>query len=81
MGWLARSYVKFFETDPAKDTRPMDLLIAVLNQELLTKTKDGLYDPFFCSGESDPDNVSELLAQDGVASAFLCAAYYNVILK
>ncbi|MBR3553387.1 MAG: hypothetical protein IKN72_08375 [Clostridia bacterium] len=81
VGWLARSYVKFFETDPAKDTRPMDLLIAVLDQELLTKTKDGLYDPFFCSGESDPDNVSELLAQDGVASAFLCAAYYNVILK
>ena len=81
VGWLARSYVKFFETDPAKDTQPMDMLKAVLDQELLTKTDDGLYDPFFCSGYSDPDNISELLAQDGVASSFLCAAYYNVFLK
>ena len=81
VGWLARSYVKFYETDPTKDTRPMDMLKAVLDRELLTRTEDGLYDPFFCSGESDPDNVSELLAQGGVASAFLCAAYYDVFLK
>ena len=81
VGWLARSYVKFYETDPAKDTKPMDMLKAVLDLELLTRTEDGLYDPFFCSGGSDPDNVSELLAQDGVASAFLCAAYYNVFLR
>lgn len=80
VGWLARSYVKYFETDPAKDTQPMDMLKAVLDRELLTRTEDGLYDPFFCSGESDPDNVSELLAQTGVASAFLCAAYYDVFL-
>ncbi len=81
VGWLARSYVKYYETDPAKDTKPMDMLKAVLDRELLTKTADGLYDPFFCSGENDPDNVSELLAQDGVASAFLCAAYYDVFLR
>ena len=81
VGWLARSFVKFFETDPEKDERPMEMLEAVLDRELLTKTEDGLYDPFFCSGESDPDNAPELLAQGGVASAFLCAAYYDVFLK
>ncbi len=81
VGWLARSYVKFFETDPTKDTKPMEMLEAVLDRELLTGTEDGLYDPFFCSGYEDPDNAAELLAQCGVASAFLCAAYYDVFLK
>ena len=81
VGWLARSYVKFYEIDPAKNTKPLELLKAVLDRELLTKTPCGLYDPFFCSGDSDPDNRTELLAQDGVASVFLCTAYYDVFLK
>ena len=81
VGWLARAYEKFFTADPLKDRKPMDCLLAVLRKELLTKDENGFYDPFFCSGASDPDNYTELLAQDGVASAFLCAAYYDVLLK
>lgn len=81
VGWLARAYEKFYTVDPMKDQQPMAYLEAVLRKELRTKDGNGFYDPFFCSGASDPDNFTELLAQDGVASAFLCAGYYDAILK
>ena len=81
VGWLARSYVKFYETDPQKDTLPLERLTAVLTDELATRDGDGLYDPFFCSGGADPDNYTELLSQCGVAAAFLCAGYYTALLK
>ena len=81
VGWLARSLVKFYEIDPAGDTRPMALLEAVLDKELATKDAEGLFDPFFCSGDNFPEQYRELLAQDGVASTFLNAAYYDAALK
>lgn len=81
VGWLARSYVKFYETDPQKDTLPLERLTAVLTDELATRDGDGLYDPFFCSGGADPDNYTELLSQCGVAASFLCAGYYTALLK
>ena len=81
VGWLARAYEKYYTVDPMKDQKPMEYLKAVLRSELQTKDENGLYDPYFCSGASDPENYSELLAQDGVASAFLCTAYYDAILK
>ena len=81
VGWLARAYEKFYTVDPVKDQKPMEYMTAVLRRELHTKDKDGFYDPFFCSGASDPENRTELLAQDGVASAFLCTAYYDALLK
>ena len=81
VGWLARSYEKFYTVDPERGSLPMDYLAAVLSRELLTKDEDGFYDPFFCSGASDEENYKEILGQDGVASAFLCAAYYETLLK
>ena len=81
VGWLARAYEKYFTVDPARDRRPMEYMEAVLRSELLTKDENGCYDPFFCSGGSDPENYTELLAQSGVASAFLCTAYYDTLLK
>lgn len=81
VGWLARSLVKFCEIDPERDTRPMALLEAVLDKELATKDAEGLFDPFFCSGGSDPESYRSLLSQDGVASTFLNAAYYDAALK
>ena len=81
VGWLARSYEKFFTVDPGRDSSPMDNMAAVLRQELLTKDEDGFYDPFFCSGAADDENYKEILGQDGVASAFLCTAYYETLLK
>ena len=81
VGWLARSLVKYYETDPAKDTRPMALLEAVLDKELATRDEEGLFDPFFCSGGSNPEAYRSLLSQDGVASTFLNAAYYDAALK
>ncbi|MBR0112680.1 MAG: hypothetical protein IJM02_02940 [Clostridia bacterium] len=81
VGWLARSYEKFYTVDPERDGSPMEYMAAVLRQELLTKDEDGFYDPFFCSGAKDDENYTEILAQDGVASAFLCTAYYEALLK
>lgn len=81
VGWLARSYVKFFETDPLKNVLPMEHLKAVLDDELQTRDEDGLYDPFFCSGGEDAENYTDLLSQCGVAATFLCAGYYNAVLK
>ena len=81
VGWLARAYEKYYTVDPLKDQSPMEHMKAVLRKVLLTKDENGFYDPFFCSGASDPENYTELLAQDGVASAFLCTAYYDAILK
>ena len=81
VGWMARSLVKFYEVDPARDPRPMELLEAVLEKELATKDDEGLFDPFFCSGLSSPDFYRELLSQSGVASVFLNAAYYDAALK
>ena len=81
VGWLARSLVKYYEVDPAHETRPMELLEAVLEKERLTKDENGLYDPFFCAGETDRAYDKELLAQAGVASVFLNAAYYDAVLK
>lgn len=81
VGWLVRCLVKYYEVDPAKDTRSMALLEAVLDKELATKDAEGLFDPFFCSGGSNPEAYRSLLSQDGVASAFLNAAYYDAVLK
>ena len=81
IGWLARAYVKFYETDPAKDTAPLEHLKAVMTKELETKTAEGLYDPFFCSGASEPDGVTGLLAQGGVAATLLNTAYYDAVLQ
>ena len=81
VGWLARSLVKYYEVDPDRDPRPMALLDAVLQKELATKDAEGLFDPFFCSGDSFPDQYRELLAQDGVASVLLNAAWYEAVLK
>ncbi len=81
IGWLARSYVKFYETDPEKNTVPMDCLKAVLDKELETKDFRGLYDPFFCSGDPDNGTKTEILQQAGVACTFLITAYYDCILK
>ena len=81
IGWLVRSYVKFFEVDPQHDTAAMDRTNAVLRKELATKDEDGLYDPFFCSGGNNPDAYSSLLAQSGVACSLLNAAYYNAVLQ
>ena len=81
IGWLVRSYVKFFEVDPQKDTAAMDRTNAVLQKELATKDENGLYDPFFCSGGANPDGYTGLLAQSGVACTLLSAAYYNAVLR
>lgn len=81
VGWLARSLVKYYEVDPARDARPMALLEAVLDKVLGTKDAEGLFDPFFCSGGSDPESYRSLLSQDGVAATFLNAAYYDAALK
>jgi hypothetical protein len=81
VGWLARSYEKFYSVAPDKDDTPMNYLKAVLDLELETKDKNGFYDPFFCSGDTDEENYSEILAQDGVASTLLCTAYYDTLLK
>lgn len=81
VGWLARSYEKFYTVDPEHGSLPMDYLSAVLKQELLTKEENGFYDPFFCSGAADDENYTEVLGQDGVASALLCTAYYETLLK
>ena len=81
VGWLARSYEKFYTVDPGKDSLPMNYVAAVLKKELGTKDKDGFYDPYFCSGGVDEENYTEVLGQDGVASAFLCTAYYETLLK
>lgn len=81
VGWLARSYEKYYSVDPEHDSSPMDYLTAVLIKELSTKDEDGFYDPFFCSGAVDKENYTEILGQDGVASTFLCAAYYETLLK
>ena len=77
VAWLSRVYVKFYQLDPAKDTAPMDHIIAVLPRELKTKDANGFYDPFFCSGGSDPAYYTEILAQGGVAGVFLTAGYYQ----
>ena len=77
VGWLARSFVKFYEVDPARDARPMALLKAVLEDELATKDENGLYDPFFCSGDANPEVYDSILAQSGVACTFLNAAYFD----
>ena len=81
IGWLMRSYVKFFEIDPAKNDQPLAICAAVMRSELATKDPRGLYDPFFLSGGQDPENDTELLAQCGVACAFLNTAFYEVVLK
>ena len=81
VGWLVRGYVRFFEADPEKDTTAMDRVNSVLKKELATKDKNGLYDPFFCSGGSDPEAYNELLSQAGVASVLLNAAYFNAVLR
>ena len=81
VGWLARSYVKFYEIDPEKDGAAMAMLTAVTRDELAAKDENGLYDPFFCSGGKDPDNYTELLAQCGVACTLLNTAYFDACLK
>ena len=81
VGWLARSWVKFYEADPEKDSTALELLCSVLNGELSTKDGNGLYDPFFLSGGRDDENYNEILSQSGVAAAFLCAGYYSAVLK
>lgn len=81
IGWLMRSYVKFYEVDPQKDSVPLEHCAAVLRCELATKDADGLYDPYFCSGAADPANDTDLLSQSGVACAFLNLAYYETMPK
>lgn len=81
IGWLMRSYVKFYEIDPQKDSAPLEHCAAVMRSELATKDADGLYDPFFCSGGQDPANYTDLLSQSGVACAFLNVAYYEALTK
>ena len=81
VGWFARSLVKFYEIDPARDARPMALLEAVLEKERGTKDADGLFDPFFCSGYANPEAYKGILSQAGVAAAFLNAAYYDAAVK
>ena len=81
IGWLARAYNKFYQVDPNKYTAAAERLAAVMHAELQTKNEDGLYDPFFCSGGSDPANDTELLAQCGVAASLLNAAYYETVLR
>ena len=77
IGWLTRSFIRFYELDPQKDTAPMDHIIGILDRELGTKDANGLYDPFFCSGGADPEYYTEILAQGGVASVLLNAGYYQ----
>ncbi len=81
IGWLARSYVMFYKIDPEKNTVPMGYLKAVLDKELETKDRKGLYDPFFCSGDKDDSAKTEILQQAGVACTFLITAYYDCILN
>ncbi|MBR5410838.1 MAG: hypothetical protein IK104_09205 [Clostridia bacterium] len=81
IGWLMRAYVRFYEVDPAKDTSAMDLALAAMKSELATKDEDGLYDPFFCSGGSDPGGYNGLLSQCGVATSLLNVAYYDAVLN
>ena len=53
----------------------------VLDEEMKTKDADGLYDPFFCSGGSEEERYTEILAQGGVAATFLNVGYYTAVLK
>ena len=80
IGWLVRSYVKFYETDPEKDDTALNLCIAVMRDELATKDENGLYDPYFCSGGADAANYKDLLQQCGAAAAILNTAYYDAVL-
>ena len=82
VGWLARSYVKFYEVDPKKSTTPMYYLEKVLDSELTTKNFDGnvYYDPYFLTGDWDKESKTDILQPTGVASTFLLAGYYDVVL-
>ena len=81
IGWLARSYLKFYTVDPAHDPTPMEDLKAVAAKTLDTKDENGLYDPFFCSGGRDDDGKTGLLAQCGVACVLLNVADYDALLR
>ena len=81
IGWLMRSYVKFYEVDPQKDAAALAHCAAVMRNELATKDADGLYDPYFCPGAEDPENYTDLLSQSGVACAFLNLADYETMPK
>lgn len=82
VGWLARSYVKYFEIDPKKDKTPMTYLEKVLDRELTTKdmSKNVYYDPYFLSGDWGGESKTDILQPTGVASTFLLAGYYDVFL-
>ena len=81
VGWLARSYVKFYEVDPNKDTTPMYYLEKVLDDELNTRNFDGdvYYDPYFLTGDWSGESKTDILQPTGVASTFLLAGYYDYI--
>jgi len=81
VGWMARSYVKFFEVDNKKVTTHMTYLEKVLDAELTTKDKDGYYDPYFKTGDWGSESKTDILQPCGVASTFLLAAYYDVALN
>ena len=82
VGWLARGYVKFYEVDPKKDTTAMYYLEKVLDNELSTRNFDGnvYYDPYFLTGDWGGESKTDILQPTGVASTFLLAGYYDVVL-
>ena len=81
IGWLVRSYVKYYQIDPAKNTAALKYMELVLDKELTTKTKDGYYDPYFLSGDWGSESKTDVLQPTGLVSVFCLAGYYDIYLK
>lgn len=83
MGWLVRSYVKYFEVDSSKKDTYMGYVEKALDIELTTKTTaaKGYYDPYFKTGDWGSESKTDILQPSGIASCFLLAAYYDVVLN
>jgi hypothetical protein len=81
VGWSTRGMVKYVETKPGKNTY-MTLMKNVMDQTLLTKDKNGQYDPFFCAPGKDfwdKDYFDDDAMQPaGVVIVLQLIAYYDV---
>lgn len=81
IGWLTRSYVKYYTIDETKNESALNYLELVLDKELTTKSKAGYYDPYFLTGDWGSESTTDVLQPTGLVSVFCLAGYYDIYLK
>jgi hypothetical protein len=78
IGWILRGILSYYCDKTSKSNVFMEYFEQVMDKTLETKTEDGWYDPYFCSGDWSSESTDDVMQPAGTATCLFLAATFDL---